>query len=235
MVSLDIDYKDFEDYMRRKISRRMRSHLRRKFRHAGSAAPIHLSVTTDVTPIIDDIYPLYLQVYGRSPLRFERLTKDYLCRLGRLMPDKVRFFVWSQSGKAVAFSVAMVEGDAICNEYIGLDYSVALDLHLYFYAFRDTMNWSIANGYKRYLSTGLVYDPKWHLRFRLHPLDLYVLHTSPVANVVLKWLLPLLAPTRQDKTLRKFANYDELWSVGPPKRKSKGDPAHDERGKVKAA
>ena len=38
----------------------MRSDLRRKFRDAAAAAPIEMSVVTDVTPIIDDIYPLYL-------------------------------------------------------------------------------------------------------------------------------------------------------------------------------
>lgn len=235
MVSLEIDCKDFEDYMDRKITRRMRSHLRRKFRHAARAAPIEMSVTDDLTPVIDDVYPLYLQVYERSALRFEMLTKDYLCRLGRLMPDKVRFFVWRQSGKIIAFSVALIDGDAICHEYIGLDYSVALRLHLYFYAFRDTMCWSMINGYRYYLSTGLVYDPKWQLRFQLHPLDLYVLHTSRLLNVVLKWVLPLLAPTWQDTTLLKFANYDELWGDGSPKRTSEVDLAEDSLGKAAAA
>ena len=44
------------------------------------------------------------------------------------MPDKVRFFLWRQSGRVVAFTLCMIEGDAIYAEYIGLDYFVALDL-----------------------------------------------------------------------------------------------------------
>ena len=107
-------------------ARRMRSDLRRKFRDAAQAAPIEMSVVTDMTPIIDDIYPLYLQVYERSPLHFEKLTKEYLCSIGRLMPDKVRFFVWRQAGKIIGFSMCMVQGDAIYSEYLGLDYPVAL-------------------------------------------------------------------------------------------------------------
>lgn len=27
----------------------------------------------------------------------------------------------------------------------------------------------------------------------------------------LKWLLPLIEPTRYDRTLRRFSNYNELW------------------------
>ena len=51
-------------------------------------------------------------------------------------------------------------------------------------------------------------------------LDLYVKHTSPLFNALLKRLLPLLEPTRQEKMkekmqekiLRKFASYAELWN-----------------------
>ncbi len=212
MASLDLRYADFEDYIKRGTGAKMRSELRRKFRAADKEAPIEMSVMRDITPVIDEVYPLYLQVYERSSLHFEKLTQEYLCELGRVMPDKVRFFVWRQEGKAIAFSVSMVHGDTICNEYLGLDYSVALKLHLYYCAFRDTASWAMANGYTRCVSTGLGYEPKLQLRFRLVPLDLYVRHTSPVLNVLLGWLLPLIEPTRHDKTLRRFPNHDELWA-----------------------
>jgi Domain of unknown function (DUF4118) len=60
----------------------------------------------------------------------------------------------------------------------------------------------------------LNYDPKFHLRYRLDPIDLYVRHTSTVCNAVFRRILPWLEPTRYDKTLKKFANYDELWAPG---------------------
>jgi len=223
MASLDLPYCDFENYLQRGVSAKLRSELRRKFRAADRSAPVEMSVTRDITPVIDEVYPLYLQVFERSSLHFEKLTKDYLCELGRAMPDKVRFFVWRQSGKAVAFSVSMIHGDTLYNEYLGLDYSVALKQHLYYCAFRDTTSWAIANGYKRSVSTGLSYEPKLQLRFRLMPLDLYIRHTSPVFNRVLRWLLPLIEPTRHDKTLRKFPNYAEMWpSRTPPKAEISG-------------
>ena len=141
-------------------------------------------IVTDVTPIIDEIYPLYLAVYERSTNRFEKLTKEYFCRLGREMPDKTRFFIWRQEGRVIALSICMLEGDALYAEYLGLDYSVALDLHLYHYAVRDTVSWGMENGYKWFRSSGLNYDPKYHLRAMLDPIDLYVRHTSNIANAV---------------------------------------------------
>jgi hypothetical protein len=209
MTELNIAYASFDDYMR-SLNGTTRYKLRKKFKAAETGVPIELTVTNDITSVIDELYPLYLQVYERSQLHFELLTKEYFCRLGTRMPDRVRFFVWRRAGKAVAFTECMVHGDTIFSEYIGMDYTVALELHLYHYAYRDVISWAIANGYKRFQSSSLNYDPKLHFRQRLMPVDLYVKHTSGVINLIMRMALPWLAPTRYDKTLKKFPNYSEL-------------------------
>jgi hypothetical protein len=212
---LNIDYANFEDYMNKALGKEMRRNLRRKFKATQGATEgtplIEMSVLEDVTPLIKDIYPLYLQVYQRSALHFEKLTEDFFCKLGQIMPEEVRFFVWRQGAKPVAFMLCLLHGRDLHAEYIGLEYPLALDLHLYFVCFRDVCSWAMAHGFKAYRSSALNYDPKLHLKHALDPLDLYVKHTSPIVNAVLRPMLPLLEPTRYDKTLQKFANYNELW------------------------
>jgi Acetyltransferase (GNAT) domain len=215
MTRLNIDYPSFDAYMARALNGATRRKLRKKFKAAMVTPPITLSVVDDITPVIEDVYPLYLQVYNRSRFHFERLTKSFLCGLGRRMPDKVRFFLWRRNGRIVAFTLCMIEGDTIYTEYIGLDYSVALDLHLYHYAIRDMISWAIQHGYKWLRSSGLNYDPKLHLRHLLDPIDLYVKHTSMISNAVLKSILPLIEPVRYEPILRKFPNYLELWDTPP--------------------
>jgi hypothetical protein len=39
-----------------------------------------------------------------------------------------------------------------------------------------------------------------------------VRHTSEVINALMRRVLPLIEPTRFDKTLAKFVNYHELWA-----------------------
>jgi hypothetical protein len=212
LTVLNIHYSSFDEYMRKALNSATRSKLRRKLR-ATIDVPIELSVSTDVTAMVDEIYPLYLQVYHRSKLHFEKVTKEYFCQLGKLMSDRVRFFVWRHNGKAIAFGECVVHGETMFAEYLGLDYSVALRLHLYHYVFRDLVKWGIANGYKSFQSSGLNYDPKLHLRHRLKPVDLYVRHTSSVINFALRMALPWLEPTRYDKTLKKFPNYRDLWGA----------------------
>jgi Peptidogalycan biosysnthesis/recognition len=212
MTTLDIDYRNFEDYLSRSLSPRTRGKVRRKLRAAERAQPaITMSVVTAVTPHIDEVYPLYEKVFERSPLQFEKLTREFLCEIGRRMPDKVRFFIWRQESHIIAFGLCMMQDDSICHEYVGFDYSVAFELNLYYRVFHDIIEWAIANGYKRFYSGSLNYDPKWHLRHSLYPIDLYVRHTSDPINAVFSRLLPLMEPTRSDPILPNFHNYRELW------------------------
>ena len=62
-VRLNIDYSSFEEYMRCALSGGARRKLRLKLRATEQAPPIEMSVCDDVTHVIDDVYPLYLQVY----------------------------------------------------------------------------------------------------------------------------------------------------------------------------
>jgi predicted N-acyltransferase len=209
MTRLPLHYHKWNEYFST-LSKATRKDLRRKFRKAGHASKIEMEVLGDITPFVDEIYPLYLAVHERSPLKFETLTKDYFRAIARRMPERARFFIWRQLGKIVAFSFCLVCGDKIYDECIGLDYSVALELHLYFYTLRDIISWALEQGLKYYYSNPLNYEPKLHLDCELVPLDLYVMHTNPLLNPIFRRLIKYLGPTRHDPVLQRFPNADQL-------------------------
>ena len=209
MTRLSLRYVNWDEYLRT-LSKATRKDLRRKFRKAERAAKIEMEVVSEIGPFVDEIYPLYLAVHERSPLKFETLTEDYLRAIAERMPGRARFFIWRQSGKIVAFSFCLVCGDAIYDECIGLDYSVALDLHLYFYTLRDIISWALQQGLKYYYSNPLNYEPKLHLDCELVPLDLYVRHTSALLNPIFRRIIKYLGPTRHDPVLPRFPNADQL-------------------------
>ncbi len=129
-----------------------RATLRRKLRVcAARSRRSRIEVRHDARGIVDEIHPLYLNVFVRSPLQFEKLTREFLAEIGARMPDKTRLFVWRQDGRAVAFALCLVDGDDIYYEYVGFDYAVAFELHLYYRVFHDIIEWAIANGYREFL------------------------------------------------------------------------------------
>jgi hypothetical protein len=211
MTMLDIGYDSFDAYMEKALKSSSRRKLRKKLNATAGASDIRMSVTDDAASFVDEVYPLYLQVFERSKMQFEKLTKDFFRQLGQRMSDKVRFFAWRRGNVLVAFSLCMVQGDSLYAEYVGFDYAVALDLHLYHYIVRDMINWGIGKGYKWFRSSGLNYDPKLHMKHRLDPIDLYARHTSGLANAIFRLALPWMTPVRYDATLKLFPNYGELW------------------------
>ena len=66
-----------------------------------------MRVVSDVTPYIDEIFPLYQAVYARSDIHFEKLTPEYFCQVGRKMPEKALFFLWLKEGRIVCFNMCL--------------------------------------------------------------------------------------------------------------------------------
>jgi hypothetical protein len=210
-TGMALNFQDFEDYLGTKLSHAMRKNLRRKFRKSAEGSPIEFEVVTDITPYAEEVLPLYQGVYQRAAQKFEELNVTYLSELGKKMPDRSRFLIWRIQGRIVAFASCIVYDGVLRDNYIGLDYSVALDRHLYFVTWRDTVIWAMENGYRYYHSAPLNYDPKLHFRMELEPLDLCVRATNAPLNGILRRLLPILEPTRYDAAVKKFPNANELW------------------------
>jgi len=209
MTRLPVPFQNFDDYLQT-LGYVSRKSLRRKFRKTERDAKISMEVVKDASTIVDQIYPLYLQVHERSPMKFEHLTKEFFLRIVQEMPERVCFFIWRIDQKIVAFSLCLVSGDTLYDECLGLDYEVALDLHLYFYTMRDVIRWAIEQKLRYYVSGPLNYDPKLHLGHELAPLDLYVMHTRTWLNPIFSFALKYLEPTRHDPVLKKFPNAAEL-------------------------
>jgi hypothetical protein len=208
---LDLNFKSFDEYFQTKLSHKTRKNLRSKFRKSEAAGGVKMEIIRDIEPHIEELFPLYRQVVERSQYKFEELTKSYFVQMSRRMGDRAFFFVWRQNGKAVAFSSCAGHDGVLRDHYIGLDYQVALDHHLYFVTFRDIITWAIDNKYHTYYSAPLNYEPKYHLRHDLVPLDLYVRTSWDLVNPLFRFVVPWLEPTRYDPMIRKFANAHELW------------------------
>src|SRR5882724_5874299 len=109
MTVLDIGYDSFDAYMEKALRSSSRRKLRKKLEATAGVSDIRMSVTDDAASFVDELYPLYLQVFERSKMQFEKLTKDFFRQLGQRMNDKVRFFAWRRGNTLLAFSLCMVQ------------------------------------------------------------------------------------------------------------------------------
>ena len=201
---IDLDFASFEEFMQKRLGRK----LRYKYIKLNKQPRIEWELLSDVTPVAEEIYALYKQTHDRSKMRFEQLTPEFFALLGREMSDVVRYFVWRVEGRIVAFALCLVHDGTMHHLNIGFDYSVSLELQLYYVTMRDLFTWGVEHGLKRYYTGQLNYDPKLHFKMKLAPLDLYSCCTWSLFNPIYKIALGYLQPN--DPIVQQFPNAGEL-------------------------
>lgn len=202
-TELNVWFSDFEEYLNT-LSSASRYDLRRKFRRVDGRVKIHMEVTNlPDEKTLSEIHALYMQTEEAHEMGFEVLTVDFFRNVSRHMPDNTRFFLWKENGRLIAFLLCLVSRDRLNDYYVGLDYSVAHDYHLYFLKFRDVLNWCIKHKIKVYEMGITGYEAKRRLGFDTVPYYLYVKHRNLLIRPLFKMVCQFLRFENFDPNLKK--------------------------------
>ena len=197
-TELDIRFKTFDEYLKT-LSGATRYDLRRKFKKVDNHIAIDLEIVDTLEDsALHDLYRLYLDIVDKHDMQFEVLSIDFFRNVSKIMPKQTKYFLWRIDGKLVAFLFCLSSQDVMIDYYVGFDYSVAHTHHLYFIKFRDTLNWCIKHGIKKYEMGTTGYEPKRRLGFEFIPLYIYAKLRNralrPIFNLICQFL--------------KFENFD---------------------------
>jgi len=201
-TEMNIWFKDFEEYLKT-LSGASRYDLRRKFKKVA-----HAKIDFEAYDRFDEeamagMYDLYMQVVDKHDMGFEILPIDFFKIVSRNMPHNVKFFLWRVDKKLAAFLFCLMSEDLLIDYYVGLDYSIAHEYHLYFVKFRDVLNWCIKHKIKKYEMGITGYEPKRRLGFDFVPLYLYARLRNPVLRPVFKFFCQFLKFENFDPALKK--------------------------------
>jgi len=197
-TELNVWFSNFEEYIKT-LSSANRYDLRRKFKKVDGHVAIDLEIVDALSEAaLRDVYKLYLDIVNKHDMTFELLPIDFFRNISINMPGRVKYFLWRIDGKVAAFLLCLVSKDMLIDYYVGLDYTIAHDYHLYFLKFRDTLNWCIKHNIKKYEMGITGYEPKRRLGFDFVPLYLY-------AKLRNRMLRPIFSLACQ---FLKFENFD---------------------------
>ena len=195
--------KSFDEFLM-SLSYKTRYDLKKKFKKTDGQSRIDFEVVDDLGPDLREAYGLYRQMMERQEARFEVLPEIFFKKAAENMPGKAKFFLWRMEGKLVAFAFGLVSGDYFLDAYLGLDYAVAYERHLYFVRFRDLFHWCLANGIRTYEMGCTNYDPKKRLDFTFVPLSIYAKFRNRWLNPFLGVVCEFIKPERHDPILREI-------------------------------
>lgn len=201
-TAMALDFRSFEEYLQR-LSPASRYDLRRKFRRVGRRAEIKMQAVERLSgEELDAAYGLYLQTVNRQDIGFEVAPKEFFRLIPENMPGQSKFFLWQMNDKLAGFALCLFSGGYFIDIYLGFDYAVAYQHHLYFVKIRDLFIWAVENGFKTYEMGITNYEPKKRLDFEFIPLYIYARHRNRLLNLFFKAFGRFLAPANFDPTLK---------------------------------
>jgi len=197
MTRLELNFSDFEDYLKT-LSSATRYDFRRKLKKASSVK-IESSIKSSLDEsTLNEVYSLYLRAVETHEMGFEIVPKEFFRLISKNMPQETKFFLWRINGTLAAFVFCLVSEGVLLDYYLGFDYTLAHEYHLYFVKFKEVFNWCLDHGIKTYEMGATGYEPKRRLGFNFVPVYLYVKSRYTILRPGLKVLSALL----------KFENFD---------------------------
>lgn len=206
-TEMDVSFMSFEDYLKG-LSRSSREGIKRKFKKLEGRGKIELEISDELNGTLDEVHGLYLQTMAKAvregETQFEIVPKEFFEKVSRNMPGETKYFLWRLEGKVVAFAFCLVSEERFIDYYLGFDYQVAYDYHLYYVRFRDLLNWCIAQKIKKYEMGPTSYESKRRLGFDFIRLFGYAKHRRPWVNPFFKILCALLRPENFDPVFKEM-------------------------------
>lgn len=136
---LKLDFQSFDDYMSR-----LRSSYRYRYAKAFErSSDLTLSFLEDNKDFDEELYNCYLQVYGKSRIRVEKLPIDFFRG-----PFFKIFVLRDSSGKAMGFTQLLSNGDELIFEFVGVNYEYNSRYDTYHRMLLEIVRYGIENGYR---------------------------------------------------------------------------------------
>jgi predicted N-acyltransferase len=190
-AELTIDFRSVEIYLTR-LSPGTRKDMRRKLRAFDQ---VRVEVRHDLTGLEDQVMALYGQTRARGELQFETLTDAYFTGVLKRMGERALCVLYFVEDELLAANLLLVGDDVLLDKFFCMS-AEGRRHNLYFLSWFTNIGLCLERGLGRYQSGQAAYANKLRLGSRLLPTTLYFRHRNPVANRVLRWIAPLLAPTQ---------------------------------------
>lgn len=187
LAYVPVNFNSTDEYLQ-KLSRARRKDIKRKL-HSLSELDIEQIKTGDdffTDPVIDLLYGLYLNVYRKSEIHFDKLTMLFFKKVFRDSANNGIVFIYRHQDKIIGFNLCFISGGYLIDKYVGFLYPDARKLNLYFVSWFYNLDFCIKNnlkmliagwtdpGIKSYLGASFTYT--YHAVYIKNPFMRFILN-----------------------------------------------------------
>jgi hypothetical protein len=194
---------------RERLRKKYRSLMNNRMARAAEAG-MRWELCTDFSRYAARMHPLYLQVLGRSKVRFETLSVGFFERLPAHLGERVFAMLCFKDERLVAFELFLQDGAWVHPIYLGLDYGFRDEGALYFNCIYKIIEVLESRGRAVVQLGQTSYGVKASIGAVVDRLYLAVRHLNPVLNLLVKRFGPaLFPPTQLPRSQRVFRDMKE--------------------------
>lgn len=199
IVPLHSAWKTFDDYVGAMV-KKYRTRTRSVFTKTAALEVKELDAAALATQL-NVLYPLYEQVNSRARFRLTKLTAAYFLHMKQAFPDVFRVHVYSLNGTPVAFRTSFLLPGAQGHKpsleahFIGLDYAVNSELHLYQRLLYDFVREGIEAGATQIFLGRTAPEIKSTVGAQAHDLTCCIRHRNGFSNQIIRPFIDYLKPS----------------------------------------
>jgi hypothetical protein len=199
IVPLRSSWKTFDDYVGDMV-KKYRTRTRSVFAKTAALEVTELDAAA-LAARLDVLYPLYEQVNSRARFRLTKLTAAYFLHMKQAFPDMFRVHVYSLNGRPVAFRTSFLLPAAYAQKpsleahFIGLDYAVNTELHLYQRLLYDFVREGIEAGAEQIFLGRTAPEIKSTVGAQAYDLTCCIRHRNGFSNQIIRPFIDYLKPS----------------------------------------
>lgn len=147
LAYLPVDFPSVEAYIGR-FSAKRRSDFKRKLKSFDQIS-VRVLNTGDPsldTAMLSQLYRLYENVYEKSYIHFEKLTRPFFCALFTDPGNNGRIFLYYLADRLIGFNLGFVLNGMLVEKYVGYTYPEARTHNLYFLAWFYRLQYCLDHG-----------------------------------------------------------------------------------------
>jgi hypothetical protein len=122
-IRVNTEYRTFEDYLTKQVTKNGRKHARKQFRKAEGN--FELRVVEDFEELIPLVFPLYRAVFLKAKYQFEELSPRFFVESARSTSPRTEMIMCERNdGRLVGSMLIFYDENEQLNKRIGIDYSI---------------------------------------------------------------------------------------------------------------
>lgn len=191
---IDIHWSSFQEYLHS---------LKKKYRLQAKndllklePSEITVEVCENFGPYADTLWTLYLNVYEKAEVKFEKLTPEFFRNIAEHLHGESRALLIKLNNRVIAFELILEDRETLRPLYLGIDYDFIADYSLYFNSIYQILSHGIERKKKTIELGQTSYYPKLKVGAKMEPLFLYLKFRSSFAKLFFEPFMRLMLPER---------------------------------------